>query len=74
MNGSPPNRKALLRQRNRTLKELARRLGVSLGHVSRVVSGERHSPRIERAVARALGLSLREAFPEWYGRGEDRAA
>ena len=62
------DRKALLRARGRALKEFADRFGVSLGHVSRVVSGERRSPRLERAIARSLGLAMEEAFPEWHDR------
>lgn len=64
--GNAQNRKAALRRRRGSLTAIAERLGVSLGHVSRVVSGERRSPRLERAIARSLGMSLRQAFPEWY--------
>lgn len=68
------DRKALLRLRRRTLKEFADQFGVSLGHVSRVVSGERRGSReLERAIARALGVTREAAFPEWY-EGAERTA
>lgn len=39
------------------LTATARRLGVTPGHLSRVIRGERRSPRIERALRR-MGVSL----------------
>jgi transcriptional regulator with XRE-family HTH domain len=58
-------RRALLRERGVSLSDIARDLGKNLSVVSRVNGGQRRSREIEAAIARALGLSLREAFPEW---------
>ena len=71
MTSRRPDRKALLRARGVQLKDFAAELGVSKSHVTRVVAGERRSPRLERAIAKRLRMPLREAFPEWYG---ERAA
>ena len=59
-------RRALLRERGISLSDIARDLGKNLSVVSRVNGGQRRSREIEGAIARALGLSLREAFPEWH--------
>jgi transcriptional regulator with XRE-family HTH domain len=59
-------RRALLRERGVSLSDIARRLGKDLSVVSRVNGGQRRSREIEAAIAEHLGLSLREAFPEWY--------
>ena len=56
----------LLRERGISLSDIARDLGKNLSVVSRVNRGQRRSRDIEEAIARALGLSLREAFPEWH--------
>jgi hypothetical protein len=45
------------------MKEIARQLGVSGVHVSLVVRGLRHSPRVQRAVADAIGKPVHEVFP-----------
>jgi len=50
-----------------SLSDIARDLGKNLSVVSRVNSGQRRSREIEAAIAQSLGLSVREAFPEWYG-------
>lgn len=71
MTTQPPDRKALLRTRNIMLKDLAKRVGVSRGHMTRVVAGERRSPRLQRLIARLLDMPVRKAFPEWYS---ERAA
>ncbi|HMH50182.1 MAG TPA: helix-turn-helix domain-containing protein [Candidatus Acidoferrum sp.] len=60
-------RRALLRERGVSLSDIARDLGKNLSVVSRVNSGQRRSREIEAAIAQSLGLSVREAFPEWYG-------
>lgn len=70
MDTQPPNRKALLQQ-VRPLKEWAAKWSVSKGHLSRVVAGERRSPRLEREIAGAIRMPLRAAFPEHYS---ERAA
>lgn len=74
MDAQPPDRKALLRARGRLLKDLAAREGVTKGHMTRVVAGERRSPRLERVIARELRMPLSKAFPEWYGPGRYRVA
>lgn len=64
---------ALLRARGTSLAAIARLLGFDPSFISHVNAGRRAattaSRRVERALARALGLSLREAFPERYRRG-----
>ena len=50
-----------------SLSDIARDLGKNLSVVSRVNGGQRRSREIEAAIAQSLGLSVREAFPEWYG-------
>jgi transcriptional regulator with XRE-family HTH domain len=60
-------RRALLRERGISLSDIARDLGKNLSVVSRVNGGQRRSREIEAAIARHLGLSVREAFPEWHG-------
>jgi hypothetical protein len=59
-------RRALLRDRGVSLSAIARALGKNLSVVSRVNGGQRRSRLIEQAIARHLGLSVGEAFPEWY--------
>ena len=58
-------RLALLHERGASLSGIARELGKDLSTVSRVNRGERRSGAIEQAIARRLGLSAPEAFPEW---------
>jgi lambda repressor-like predicted transcriptional regulator len=62
-------RRALLRERGISLSDIARDLGKNLSVVSRVNGGQRRSREIEQAIARHLGLSVSEAFPEWYAEG-----
>ena len=59
-------RRALLRERGTSLSDIARDLGKDLSVVSRVNNGQRRSREIEAAIAHALALSVRDAFPEWY--------
>jgi lambda repressor-like predicted transcriptional regulator len=59
-------RRALLRERGIFLSDIARDLGKNLSVVSRVNGGQRRSREIEEAIAQQLGLSVRDAFPEWY--------
>lgn len=62
-------RRALLRARGLRLADVARELGCHLSVVSRVNAAKKRSAPVERAIARGLGLGVRQAFPEWYGRG-----
>ena len=63
----------LLRQREISLSEIARSVGVGLPMVSRVNKGTRRSQTIEREIARRLMLTVGEAFPEWHD-GQRRKA
>jgi hypothetical protein len=58
-------RLALLHERGASLSDIARELGKNLSTVSRVNRGQRRSEAIEGEIARRLGLSAPEAFPEW---------
>jgi transcriptional regulator with XRE-family HTH domain len=58
-------RRALLRARGVTLAALARELGCHLSTVSRVNAGKKRSAVVEAAIARRLGLTIDDAFPEW---------
>lgn len=59
---SATERKAKLVMAHVSQAEVARKLGVSVGHVSEVVRGQRRSPRVERAVAESLGMPVEEVF------------
>jgi transcriptional regulator with XRE-family HTH domain len=48
-----------------TASKIARRLGCTTGHVSQVLHGKRRSPKVERAIARALRRTVAQAFPEF---------
>lgn len=56
-------RKAGLVLKGITVRSIARDLGVSEGHVSQVLSGLRRSPRVEQAVAEAIGKPVERVFP-----------
>lgn len=43
---------------------VAERLHVTLGHVSQVLKGTRRDPRVEKALARLMGVGVLEAFGE----------
>jgi transcriptional regulator with XRE-family HTH domain len=45
-----------------TQADIARRLNLSVSHVSCVIGGRRRSARIERAVAQAIGHPVDEVF------------
>ena len=59
-------RLTLLRDRGVFLANIARDLGRDLSVVSRVNRGQRRSEVIEQEIARRLGLSMPNAFPEWH--------
>ena len=59
-------RLSLLRDHGFSLSQIARDLGKDLSMLSRVNSGQRRSRKIEQEIARRLGLSLHDTFPEWY--------
>jgi putative transcriptional regulator len=58
----PPEIKAELVRRERTMSEIARRLEVTPSHVAQVVAGKRRSPTVERAVADAIGKPVSKVF------------
>lgn len=58
--------KSRLRKKNLLQKDLAKRLNVSPTSMTRFIAGEFTSARLERGLARALGISV-SAF-----RGEER--
>lgn len=62
---SPLDRKIALLRAGVTMSEIARQLDppVSANHVSKVIAGERRSPRIERAIAEAIDLPEDAVFP-----------
>jgi transcriptional regulator with XRE-family HTH domain len=64
-------RQVLLRDRGLSLSDIARDLGKNLSVLSRVNHGQRRSREIEQEIARRLGLSEADAFPEWHGRRSD---
>lgn len=59
---TPNERKAALMLRDVTISEIARGLGVTVGHVSHVVAGNRRSPNVEQAIADAIGQPLADVF------------
>lgn len=64
----PEDRRAELVRNGKTLADIARALGVTGPHVSQVVAGKRRSPRVERAVADAIGQPVDVVFePEYQG-------
>ncbi len=54
----------LLKIHDKTQRDVARHLGVSEAAVSQVINGKRRSQRIEKALARILGVSRKVLFPE----------
>ena len=61
-----------LRERGVSLTKVARTLGKDPSTVSRVNQRQRRSREIEEAIAERLGLSVRDAFPEWHRRRSDQ--
>ena len=59
-------RLTLLRDRGISLADIARDLGRDLSLVSRVNRGQRRSQVVEQEIARRLGLSVPDTFPEWH--------
>lgn len=62
---------ALLRQR-KTQKQIARKLGITEGHLSLVISGKRRSRRVLRALARELQMPQKRLERMIYGGRERR--
>lgn len=59
---TPLERKAQMILKEVTQVAVAAELGVSQGHVSQVVAGERRNPMIEEAIARKLGMPVDVVF------------
>jgi lambda repressor-like predicted transcriptional regulator len=55
---------AALHRRDVTQTALARRLKVDVSLVSRVIAGTRSTPRVRRAIARALGKPQSAIWPD----------
>jgi transcriptional regulator with XRE-family HTH domain len=55
-------RKAEMVLRQVTQQDIANGLGLTQSHVSEVIRGKRRSPRVEQAVAEALGRPVEEVF------------
>lgn len=60
---TPIDRKVELLRKGKSMSDIARALEVTPGHVSQVVAGERRSPRVEAAVAAAIGRPVQAVFP-----------
>jgi len=58
--------KYLLRTRGTSFAKIAKALGVSQGNVTMVSQGHRRSRRIQAEIARCLGQSPEELFPDRY--------
>jgi len=54
--------------------EIARRLHLTAGTVSAVIAGKRQSARIQRAIARALGTTIEELWPNGHNNNHGKAA
>ena len=54
----------LLKCQGKKQKDVAAKLGVDKSTVSQVINGRRRSRRIEKALARILGVPRKVLFPE----------
>lgn len=59
---TPKERKIELLRADATMAEIARQLGLTIGHVSQVIAGKRRSPSVEQAVAAAIGKPVERVF------------
>lgn len=59
---TPFERKVGLMKRGISMSEIGRSLGITGAQVSYVVAGQRRSPRVEIAVAEALGEPIEKVF------------
>lgn len=61
---SPLDRKIELLRKGVTMSEIARELDppVTPNHVSKVIAGERRSPRVELAIAEKIGKPVEAVF------------
>lgn len=63
--------KCELRLKGSSLAQLSRELGLSISSVSTVSQGYRRSERIQKAIAKKLGTTPQEIWPERYQTGEE---
>lgn len=63
MVSSPTERKVALLRAGITQSQIARQLRTSLQYVNDVLYGRRRSPRIEAAIAEAIGRPVEDVFP-----------
>ncbi len=54
----------LLRKSGKTQRDMAQRLGLTEGHVCKVLFGLRKSRPVQLAFARAIGRPVAEVFPD----------
>lgn len=59
---TPKERKIELMRAGVTMISIARRLGITVAHVSMVVGGKRRSPRVENEIAAALRRPVGDVF------------
>lgn len=59
---TPKQRKIALIDADASMSDIARKLDVTPSHVSQVVRGDRRSPRVEAAIADAVGSTAEEMF------------
>lgn len=59
---TPIERKVELLRAQVKMTDIARQLGVTIGHVSQVIAGNRRSPSVESAVADAIGKPVHRVF------------
>lgn len=57
-------RKARVRAKRGLQARVAKRLNLHPSHVGRVVDGKAQSRRVEVAIARGLGLPVKQVFPQ----------
>lgn len=60
---------AAIRARGTTLGDLARKLGVEKCTVGKIIRGQSTSRRLERAIARHIGVAPADIWPDRYPRG-----
>jgi len=52
-----------LNLRGLSMADIGRQVGVNRSMVSQVISGGKRSPKVERALARVVGIPARDLFP-----------
>ena len=60
---SPLEIKILLLRVGITQTSIAKKLGVTLGFVNQIVNGQRHTKRVRKAIAKAVGRRVEELWP-----------